>query len=342
MMAIRPLNEVVDFLDQKHSEDQETIADNLVVALYPLWQIMDFENLDRSSILWTESVLPRVRTAYMQSQKVAASFALNVRFATLATATPIAIATPEVESPMGVPGVRFELPDVGSTDDLIPLDEINENDVRTSLLVEGNFNIKSQMPVRDPVETMQAAHVNSTGAAVRQSLKGARNVTANVVKFDRKVLGYARFTDAKPCHFCALLASRGAVYSKESFAESDSGFTANSKAIAVPRDYIRISKVHNNCRCTLRPVYSKSQEFDADAKFYRQQWRDVFEPNKHLPPEEIVAKWREQYEPYQRTEADVEQIESALREREMALLADGFEPDSPQVRWAQRTQTLLA
>lgn len=341
-MAIRPLNEVVEYLEQKHSEDQETIADNLVLALYPLWQIMDFENLDRSSILWTEAVLPRVRTAYMQSQRVAASFALNVRFASLPTAEPMRILAPVVEPPMGVPSPRFLLPDVGDADEVIPLDELQDNDVRVSLLVEGNYNIKSQMPVADPAETMKAAQVNSTGAAVRQTLKGARNVTANVVKFDRRVLGYARYTDANPCHFCALLASRGAVYSKESFAESDSSFTSNKNAVEVPRDYIRISKVHNNCRCTLRPVYSKSQEFDADARHYRQQWKNVFEPNKHLPPEEIISKWREQYTPYQRTDADVGKIEAALREREMSLLAEGFDANSPQVRWAQRTQTLLA
>jgi hypothetical protein len=341
-MAIRPLNEVVDYLDQKHSEDQERIADNLVIGLYPLWQIMDFERLDRTSILWAESVLPRVRTAYMQSQRVAASFALNVRFATLATANPIGIQAPEVEAPAGVPSLRFALPEVGDVEDLVPLDNMVEDDVRLSLLVEGNFRIKQQMPVPDPAETMRAAQVNSTGAAVRQTLKGARNVTANVVKFDRKVLGYARFTDAKPCHFCALLASRGAVYSKESFAEADSSFTSNAKAVEVPKDFIRISKVHNNCRCTLRPVYSKSQEFDADAKFYRQQWKNVYEPNKHLPPDEIVSKWRDQFQPYQRKDADVQQIETALREREMSLLAAGFEPNSPQVRWAQRTQSLLA
>ena len=341
-MAIRPLNEVVEYLDQKHSQDQETIADNLVMALYPLWQIMDFDRLDHTSIMWTESVLPRVRTAYMQSQKVAASFALNVRFATLATADPIGIEVPEVEAPHGIPSPRFSLPYVGSVDEAVPLDSFPEDDVRLSLLVEGNFNIKSQMPVPDPQETMRAAQVNSTGAAVRQGLKGARNVTAQVLKFDRKVLGYARFTDANPCHFCALLASRGAVYGKHSFAESDKGFLASKNAPEVPEDYIRISKVHNNCRCTLRPVYSKSQEFDADAKFYRKQWNDIYEPNKSAPPEEIVQKWREQYQPYQRKEADLERIETALREREMALLAEGFEPDSPQVRWAQRTQTLLA
>lgn len=341
-MPIRPLNEVVEYLDQKHSQDQETIADNLVMSLYPLWMIMDFNELDRTSILFTEAVVPRIRTAYLQSQRVAAAFAVNVRFASLATAEPIRLVAPEVESPLGVPDVRFALPDVGSTEDAIEFDPFPEDDVKLSMMVESNFHIKQQMPVPDERATMQAAQVNSTGAAIRQGLKGARNVTANVVKFDRKALGYARFTDANPCHFCALLASRGAVYSKESFAESDAGFTANKRAAEVPADYVRISKVHNNCRCTLRPVYSRSQEFDADAKFYRQQWKNVWDNNSHKPPEEIVQIWRENYEPYQRQPADVSQISNALHEREMALLAEGFEPNSPQVRWAQRTQTLLA
>lgn len=339
---MRPLNEVVEFLERKHSEDQERIADNLVLALYPLWMIMDFEELDRTSLWWSEAALPRIRTTYMQSQNVAAAFATNVRFASLPTDDPVQIVTPAVESPMGVPDVRFESPDVGSTASVIDLDEFPENDVRTSLLVESNFRVKKQMPVLDPVETMQNARVNATGAAVRQSLKGARNVTANVVSFDRKALGFARFTDSNPCHFCALLASRGAVYGKHSFAESDKGFVANKNAIEVPEDYIRVSKVHNNCRCTLRPVYSKSQEFDSDAKFYRQQWKRIMDEHGRRPPDEIINVWREQYRPYQRPEADVAKIENALREREMALLAEGFEPDSPQVRWAQRTQALLA
>lgn len=341
-MALRPLNEVVEFLERKHAQDQEQIADSLALSMYPLWWIMDFENLDTTSMLFTEAALPQIRTAYLQSQHLAAAFAANVRFASLPTAEPMPMTVAPVEIPAGVSALRFDLPDLGSAAEPLEFDEFPDNDVRTSLLVESNFHIKSQMPVADPTVTMQAAQVNSTGAAVRQSLKGARNVTANVVKFDKRVLGYARYTDGNPCHFCALLASRGAVYGRESFADSDASFRSNDSAVQVPEDYVRISKVHNNCRCTLRPVYSKSQEYDTEAKYYRSQWKKIWDQHGHKSPDEVVQAWRENYKPYERKDADVSNIEAALRDREMSLLAEGFEPDSPQVRWAQRTQSLLA
>lgn len=345
-MAIRPLTEVVEALEQKHSQDQESIANNLVLALFPLWWMMDFEDLDHTSIMFTEAALPMIRTAYLQSQHVAAAFAANVRYASLATATPQPLVAPNVEVPMGVPLERFELPTflVDGVYELptIAFDVFPEEDVRLSLLVENNYHVKQQMPVSNPSEVMAHAQVNTTGAAVRQGLKGARNVTSQILKFDRKVLGYARFTDANPCHFCALLASRGAVYGRQSFAESDSQFTANKKAIEVPPDYVRISKVHNNCRCTLRPVYSKATEFDADAKFYRSQWKKVWDEHGAKPPAEIVKEWRDQFTPFERKPADVAKLSDALRERESALLAEGFDPNSPQVRWAQGASSLLA
>jgi hypothetical protein len=343
-MAIRPLPEVVEALEQKHSQDQEAIADNLMLSLFPLWWMMNFEDLDHTSMLYVEAAVPLVRTAYLQSQRVAAAFAANVRFASLATASPQALIVPSVEQPLGVPSGRFNLPSFGSdlADDPIAFDEFPEDDVRLSLLVESNYHVKEQMPVADPVEAMSSAQVNTSGAAVRQSLKGARNVTNTILKFDRKVLGYARFTDSDPCHFCALLASRGAVYGKHSFVDSDAGFTANSRAIEVPADFIRISKVHNNCRCTLRPVYSKSTEFDSDAKFYRQQWKKVYEEHGSKSPKDLANAWREQYTPFERQPADINSLSSALRERESSLLAEGFAPDSPQVRWAQGAVSLLA
>lgn len=343
-MAMRPLTEVVEALEQKHSEDQESIANNLILALFPLGWMLNFEDLDRSSIMYTEAALPMIRTAYLQSQHVAAAFAANVRYASLATATPMLLVVPNVEVPLGVPNDRFELPSIANVipDGAIAFDEFPEDDVRLSLLVESNYHVKQQMPVTDSVTAMDNARVNTTGAAVRQSLKGARNVTSQILKFDRKVLGYARFTDSNPCHFCALLASRGAVYGRHSFVDSDAGFVANPKAVEVPPEYLRISKVHNNCRCTLRPVYSKATEFDADAKFYRSQWKAIFDEHGHKAPEEIVKEWRDQFTPFKRKLADVAKLSDALRERESALLAEGFDPNSPQVRWAQGATSLLA
>lgn len=342
-MSLRSLDEVAAELERRHAEDQDTIASELVLALWPLWQVMDFENLDQTSVLWTEAALPRIKTAYLQSQKVAAAFASNVRFATLATADTQPLLAPNVEDPAGIPRARVELPGYGVSDsEPISFDEFPEDDVRTTLLVESNYRVKSHMPL--PAEdAMAAAQTNSTGGAVRQSLKGARSVTNNVVQFDRKVLGYARVTDGNPCHFCALLASRGAVYSKSSFAVSDPSFTKNANAPKnLPRGHIDISKVHNGCRCTLRPVYSRSHEFDADATFYKAQWEKIFEENQGKSPNEILQIWRDNYQPYQRQSANVVDLTNALREREQSLIDAGFDPLSPQVIWAQRAPSLLA
>ncbi|ABE67633.1 hypothetical protein Wildcat_28 [Mycobacterium phage Wildcat] len=344
MARLKSLDDVVDELNRQHSADQETIANNLALALWPLWRILDFEDLDRSSILWLDASLPRIQTAYYQSQRVAAAHAANVRFATLPTAEPLPLIVPSVEIPNGVREDHFELPSFGNFDpeDALTFDPPKLDDIATSLMIEGPWSIKKQMPVTDEKAVMDAALVRTSGAAIRQSLKGARNVTHNVIKMDRKVLGYARYTDSNPCHFCAILASRGAVYSRDSFVDSHPNFRANPQAADVPSDFVTISRVHNNCRCTLRPVYSKSQEMDDDARDYRAQWKAIVEDNPGASADELMKKWREHYVPHDRTEANVLELQNQLREREDALLDTGFDLLSPQVTWARRTQTLLA
>lgn len=335
MARLKSLDAVVDELSRQHAEDQETIANNVIVALWPLWHIMDFERLDETSILWVESATPVIETAYLQSQRLAAAYEANVRFASLPTAEPMPISAPLVQLPAGVRSDHFDLPSFGDSDasgvGSVELDPPSTADIKTSLLVEGNYNIKAQMPVPED-EAMENALYRTSGAGVRQSLKGARNVTNNVLQFDRRVLGYARFTDSDPCHFCALLASRGAVYGKRSFVGSHAGFKANDEAPSVPADYVDVARVHNNCKCTLRPVYAKSQAMDDEAKFYKQQWEDS----------SGVLDFRDNYKPFQRKQADIVELQRDLQEREDALLDAGFDPLSPQVGWARRTQDLLA
>lgn len=332
MARLTSLDGVVEELTRQHAEDQETLANNLYVAMWPLWAIMDFERLDETSILWVEAAAPAVETTYLQSQRLAAAYEANARFASLPTADPLPINAPMVQNPNGVREDHLQLPSFGNfAEDSVDLDPPETPDIKLSLMVEGNYNIKAQMPVPQE-QAMEAALYRTSGAAVRQALKGARNVTNNVLLRDRKALGYARYTDSDPCHFCALLASRGAVYTKGSFVKADANFHANPEATEVPRDYVNVSKVHNNCKCTLRPVYSKSQAMDADAKHYKQQWENSKDVND----------FRDNFTAYQRQPADVIELQNALRDREVALLDAGFNPGSPQVEWARRTQSLLA
>ena len=91
-----------------------------------------------------------------------------------------------------------------------------------------------------------------SGAATRLILNGARTAVLQAVQQDSKAVAWMRVTASNPCAFCAMLASRGAVFKTE----AQAGFMA-----------------HNNCRCTAAPVFSQQDaEALADNDLY-QQWK---------------------------------------------------------------------
>lgn len=75
------------------------------------------------------------------------------------------------------------------------------------------------------------------GTAARIALDGGRTTVIETVKADPVALGYYRLTDGNPCAFCALLASRGAVYKAD---------TVDFQA-------------HNDCGCMSAPWFSTKQ-----------------------------------------------------------------------------------
>lgn len=354
MVQQKSLDSVVAALTYFHSQDQDTIANNLVAAMAPLWPEVDFYHLDATTIAYVEATASLVQTAYLQSQRAAAIYSQNVRFASLATEPPLPISIPNVEFPIGMNAARFVPPvSTPSTLETLKLSPPDLADFKRGLLAESNFAVKAAMP-GDPNVVMRNAQINSQGVGVQRAMNGGRNASSHVVLRDRRVIGYARVTDGNPCYFCAMLAARGAVYKKASFAKggavnynrasegltkADRDFVPNERAIDVPDDYVSVAKVHNHCCCSLRPVYSKSQEFDADAKFYKAQWDSIFVPGAG---EDNVIAFRKQYKAFERPGADVVDITSQLQERGTALLNAGFSPASPQVQWATTASNLLA
>lgn len=86
-------------------------------------------------------------------------------------------------------------------------------------------------------------------SAVRHTLDGGRSYISTTVLRDETALGFTRHTagDARVCAFCAMLASRED-YKATSFARSDPRFEMGGNPLAN-------AKVHDGCRCTLRPVF---------------------------------------------------------------------------------------
>ncbi|SHT11530.1 Uncharacterised protein [Mycobacteroides abscessus subsp. abscessus] len=363
--GLKALEAYVAYRTLKHSEDQDAIAAGLALKLYPIWLIQRFDELDRTTPLWVSSALPLVKTAYLQSQRAAAVFASDVRNATLSTEDFLPMDVPVVEVPSNISPLRFSdslIPSVSlEHQPLVEFDPFPEKDVATSLVINGNYEIKASMP--GPQEDLMYSGLsNSSGAAIRQAMNGGRNVTGNVVYADRKIIGYARVTDGNPCWFCALLASRGAVFRKSSFkggranpwngslTKGDQDFIAPKDGPELPEGFSNVAKVHNHCRCQLRPVYAREKSFgqkheairDEEAQFYFDQWDKVSREWYWLSNKDQAAKFREQYTPFKRTTPDLGKVRKELESRSRALLGAGFSRNSPQVEWANTRLSQLA
>jgi hypothetical protein len=99
------------------------------------------------------------------------------------------------------------------------------------------------------------------GSGIRHAQNGARDTVVQFVERETKARGWVRVTamDDKVCYFCAMLASR-VDWKEDSFEDSDAGFTGD----------IGTAKVHDSCRCHLRPVYTR--ELPDETLYYRRAW----------------------------------------------------------------------
>ena len=95
-----------------------------------------------------------------------------------------------------------------------------------------------------------------TGAAIRHAGAAGIDVIKDAAAADPAATGWARVhTGLKPpCAFCAMLISRGPVYSRDG-----AGFAA-----------------HNGCSCRPSPVF-RGHGFDGDEQYrrYRDRWREA-------------------------------------------------------------------
>ena len=80
-----------------------------------------------------------------------------------------------------------------------------------------------------------------------------RDTVRQAVRQDAGAVAYARAAALGGCSFCKLMASRGAVYKNAQTAgrEADERFTGEASVV----------KFHNNCHCTIIPVF-RGQQFE--------------------------------------------------------------------------------
>lgn len=92
------------------------------------------------------------------------------------------------------------------------------------------------------------------GASSRHVLNGGRQTMIDAIREDDQALGWERVTDGKPCAFCAMLASRGAVYKTR----ESGGFRS-----------------HDHCACSVEPRFlDQVQRSPRNDKFH-EQWNEA-------------------------------------------------------------------
>ena len=126
--------------------------------------------------------------------------------------------------------------------------------------------------------------VTLSGSASRLVLDGGRSVVDLASQADSEAVGWVRVTDASPCPWCLMLASRGSVYRSEARA----GGERNSRFIGDGN-----FKWHDHCGCVAAPVFSHDDPNLKRADDLYDEWSSV--TNGHSG-QDAVNVWRQALE----------------------------------------------
>lgn len=126
-------------------------------------------------------------------------------------------------------------------------------------------------------------------------MTSGRDVVDQAGTGDTLVQGWMRITGPRPCAFCAMLASRGAVYGSESSALLASSGTkterrrsAKSGANKKAKESVGLKYYHPNCHCHVIPVF-KNAAYSKRDKFFMDNWSRVTAGNSG---KDALNAWR--------------------------------------------------
>lgn len=132
-------------------------------------------------------------------------------------------------------------------------------------------------------EDPAAARKNLEGSMGRLVIQPGRETTVGAVQEDRRARAWARETRGDCCSFCAMLATRGAVYKSDQTA----GREANARFVGEGE-----FKYHNHCHCVAVPVFG-TYEKPAHARAWTRQWHDL---RRELGYSPSLTQWRQFFE----------------------------------------------
>jgi hypothetical protein len=238
-------------LTEAHRAQQSKNGALIAYVVAKLWlRTIDLDDISGSAAKLLARLIPLVRQSRLTSAQLTRAYYTAFR---------------EAEGPgregFSLPGLT--VPDIKA--------------LETSLRVTGEVHLKQRIKAltvdkeKQPLLTramleqaVRETAVDISGAATRHAMNGGRDELQSAVQADPVALGYIRVTDGDPCYFCAMLASRGPVYSDDSFAESDPRFIGAGE-----------HKVHDHCGCSTEPVYDRKTKWPGKASAANTAWIEL-------------------------------------------------------------------
>lgn len=135
-----------------------------------------------------------------------------------------------------------------------------------------------------PAKAVDTMAMNLTGSATTLTLEGGREIVRAAAEGDDEAIGWLRVTDADPCSWCSMLASRVAVYRSAGTAgrEINDRFTGEGQF-----------KWHDHCGCNAIPVFDPDDPHVRAAEDLYDQW--LRETQGHSGKAAVNA-WRRYWE----------------------------------------------
>ena len=110
---------------------------------------------------------------------------------------------------------------------------------------------------KTPQQAMDAAAVRMVGSTQYLALEGGRQAMQRSIAADEQATGWSRVTDADPCAWCAMLASRGPVYK-------------SAQTAGDPRQ--GGNRYHDHCACQAWPAFTLDEPFIGIAEKLYDDW----------------------------------------------------------------------
>lgn len=371
-----PMPDLAYWLAVEHQAQQQDIAGKAAAGLSLLWSMLQFSRLKETSPAWLHAVTLQAEQDFRKSEQAAFDFVQGSKWAIEPLSDPIkpiktVFPVKDFQLAMQATGpgsikaaskraIAAPQSDSGALLGTIA-PEVPRNDLNALM-----------------DDIMSWGKLNSTGAAVKHIMNGGRGEVQQLVLADaaervakKQVIGWARFTedsDTGPCYFCALLASQGGIYyDSTSFDRSNNKIRGGmpSAPKGVGQKYVQElldklaagsggakkpgarraflgegpAKVHDHCRCTLRPVYRESDGMDTRAKNFLKQWTDST-GGTGLSWQDKMKKFRRDYK-RPASYADNPRVNLARVRQNRQQVADELGEDSPHVKWFDRTISRL-